>query len=67
MPKMKNRFNMGEFEEKKNWKRSHRVEIFRDFQGYFLKIFGDFANSKIFGDIFGGNFSISGAFQGFRG
>ena len=61
---MKNRFNMGEF---KKIEKEVRVEIFEDFQGYFLKIVGDFANSKILGGIFGGNFSISGAFQGFRG
>ena len=41
--------------------------FFENFRGYFLKILGDFANSKIMGGIFGGNFSISGAFRGFRG
>ena len=32
-----------------------------------MKILGDFANSKVFGGIFGGNFSISGAFWGISG
>ena len=35
--------------------------------GQFLKILRDFANSKIFGGIFEGKFSISGAFRGFQG
>ena len=61
MPEMKSRFNMGEF--KKIEKKSQS----RNFRGYFLKILGDFANSKIFGGIFGGNFSISGAFRGLQG
>ena len=56
MPKMKNRFNMGELEKTS-----------RDFRGQFLKTLGGFANSKIFGGILRGNFSISGAFRGFQG
>ena len=48
MPKMKNRFNMGEFKKIEN----------RNFRRNFGKILGDFANSKVFGGIFGGNFSI---------
>ena len=44
-----------------NLKKLKKKSQSRNFRGYFLKILGDFANSKIFG----GNFSISGAFRDF--